>query len=213
MNLSCNPPAIRPSPKATFQPHVAPRHCRAAPSGDISCFNCSPSIPCDTLERHFIPLSFLKGIARHSRGTFHVKIVPQTCRVTPSGDISCFNCSPSVSYGTLGRRFLPLSFPKGIARHSRGTFHVKIVSQACRVTPSGDVSCLNCSSSVSCGTLGRHFMLLLFPKRVARHPRATFHALIVPRECRVELPGNVSCPNCSQRVPYGTFKRHSSKIP
>ena len=29
---SCNPPVIRPSPKATFRPHVAPRHCRAAPS-------------------------------------------------------------------------------------------------------------------------------------------------------------------------------------
>ena len=156
MNLSCNPPAIRPSTKATFQPHVVPRHCRAAPSGDVSCLNCSSSVSCGTLGRHFMLLLFPERVVWNPRATFHALIVPQACRAAPSGDVSCFNCSPSVSYGTLGRHYIPLSFLKGIARHSRGTFHVKIVSQACRVTPSGDISCFNCSPSVSCGTLERH---------------------------------------------------------
>ena len=110
MNLSCNPPAIRPSPKATFRPHVAPRHCRAAPSGDIPCPNCSPRVSCDTLRRRFMPLSFPKRVARHPRATFHALIVPQACRVAPSGDISCFNCSPSVSCDTLERSLDPFLF-------------------------------------------------------------------------------------------------------
>ena len=131
MNLSCNPPVIRPSPKATFQPHVVPRHCRAAPSGDISCLYRSPSVSCDTLGRHFMLLLFPGRVVWNPWATFHAFIVPQACRVTPLGDISCLNCSPSVSCDTLGRHFIPLSFLKGIARHSRGTFHVKIVSQAC----------------------------------------------------------------------------------
>ena len=191
MNLSCNPPAIRPSPKATFQPHVAPQHCRAAPSGDISCLNRSPSVSRGTLGRHFIPLSFLKGIARHSRGTFHVKIVSQACRVTPSGDISYLYRSPSIPCGTLERRFLPLSFLKGIARHSRGTFRVKIVLQGCRVTPSGDVSCLYRSPSIPCGTLERRFIPLSFPKGIARHSRGTFHVKIVPQACCAEFLSDV----------------------
>lgn len=110
MNLSCNPPVIRPSPKATFQPHVAPQHCRAAPSGDIPCPNCSPRVSCDTPGRHFMPLSFPECVVWNSWATFHTFIVSQACRVTPSGDISCFNCSPSVSCGILERRLDPFLF-------------------------------------------------------------------------------------------------------
>ena len=162
MNLSCNPPAIRPSPKATFRPHVVPQHCRAAPLGDVSCLNCSPSIPCGTLERRFLPLSFPKGIARHSRGTFHVKIVSQACRVTPSGDISCLNCSPSVSYGTVGRHFMLLLFPERVVWNPRATFYTIIVPQGYCPTLSGYVSCQNCSPSVLCGILERRLDPFLF---------------------------------------------------
>ena len=137
--------------------------------------------------------------APHPRATFHALIVPQGCRVTPSGDISCFYRSLSIPCGTLERRFLPLSFPKGIARHSRVTFHALIVPQACRMAPLSDISCLNCSPSVSCGTLGRHFMLLLFPERVVWNPRATFHALIVPQACCAEPLSDISARFRSRR--------------
>ena len=130
----------------------------------------SPPVIRPSPRLHSVPMLFPNIAALLPRATFHALIVPQGCRVELLGDISCFYCSPSVSYGTLGRHFIPLSFLKGIARHSRGTFHVKIVSQACRVTPSGDISCFYCSPSVSCDTLGRHFMPLSFPMRAVRNP-------------------------------------------
>ena len=165
------PDIAAPLPRATFHVKIVSQACRVAPSGDVSCLNCSPSVSCGTLGRHFMLLLFPERAAPHPRATFHALIVPQACRVTPSGDVLCFNvpracrvellgdiscfyCSPSVSCDTLERHFIPLSFLKGIARHSRATFHALIVPQACRVTPSGDVSCLNCSPSIPCGTLG-----------------------------------------------------------
>ena len=130
----------------------------------------SPPVIRPSPRLHSSPMLLPYIAALLPRATFHALIVPQACRMEPSGDISCFYCSPSVSYGTLGRHFIPLSFLKGIARHSRGTFHVKIVSQACRVTPSGDIPCPNCSPRVSCDTLRRRFMPLSFPKRAVRNP-------------------------------------------
>ena len=139
--------------RVTFHALIVPRACRVELLGDISCLYCSPSVSCDTLGRHFMPLSFPKRAVWNSWATFHAFIVPRACRVTPLSDILYHYRSSRVLPDTLG-----------------GTFHVKIVSQACRVTPSGDISCLNCSPGVSYGTLGRRFMPLSFPKRAVRNP-------------------------------------------
>ena len=162
MNLSCNPPAIRPSPKATFQPHVAPLHCRAAPSGDVSCPNCSPSVSYGTVGRHFMLLLFPERVVWNPRATFYTIIVPQGYCPTLSGYVSCQNCFPSVSCDTLTVAEDPsmnLSCnPPAIRPSPKATFQPHVAPQHCRAAPSGDISCFNCSPSIPCGTLGRRFM-------------------------------------------------------
>ena len=150
---------------------------------------------------------FLKRVVWHPRATFHAFIVPRACRMEPSRDISCFNCSPSVSRGTLGRRFMLLSFLMRALRNPRATFHALIVPQACRMEPSGGIIYHYRSSRVLPDTLGVCFMSKLFPKRVVWHPRATFHALIVPQACRVTPLSDILCLNCSPSVSCDTLGR------
>ena len=48
---------------------------------------------------------------------------------------------------------------------------------------------------------------MLFPDIAAPHPLATFHTLIVPQACRVELLGDISCLNCFPSVLCGILER------
>ena len=99
----------------------------------------------------------------------------------------------------------PMLLPNIAAPLPRAKFHALIVPQGCRVTPSGDISCLNCSPRVSGDALGRRFMLLSFPKHNVWHPCVTFYTFIVPKGYSLTLSGNVSCQNCSQRVSCDTL--------
>ena len=129
-----SPPVIRPSPRlhsvpmlfpniaallprATFHALIVPQACRVTPLSDILYHYRSPRVLPDTLGERFMSKLFPKRVVWHPRATFHAFIVPQACRVTSSGDVSCFYRSPSVSCGTLERRFLPLSFPMRALRN------------------------------------------------------------------------------------------------
>ena len=98
-------------PWATLSAFFVPRQCCAAPLSDITSLSRSTTVRRDTLGRHYQPLSFHDSAARHPWATLPASLVPRQCGATPLGDITSLSRSPAVRRDTLGRHYLPFSFP------------------------------------------------------------------------------------------------------
>ena len=135
-----------------------------------------------TLGRHYNPISFHNRAARHSLATLQPLNVPHQCRAAPLGNtlplfrrrnirIDPVMNKPGDTFGTLGRRFKPTSFPNRAARHSRATYSPKVfpnsamrhsratlqplnVPQQCHATLSGDITAPKRSTTVLRDTPG-----------------------------------------------------------
>ena len=153
----------------------------------------------NTLKRHKKPISFPSSAARHSWATLPAFFVPRQCGATPLGDIiSLFRSTtarrdtlgrhylpfsfPAVMCGTLGRHYLPFSFHDSAARHPWATLPAFFVPRQCGAAPLGDIISLSRSTTVRRDTLGRHYQPLSFHDSAARHPWATLPAFFVPRQ-------------------------------
>ena len=151
--------------RATLQPLNVPQQGCAAPLGNTLPLFRRRNIRIDpvmnkpgdsfgtayTLGRHYKPISSHNRAARHSRATLHPLNVPQQFCATLSGNtlplfrrrnvrINPLSNKPGDSFGTLGRRFKPTSFPNRAARHPWATLQAYIVPQQSRATPSGNTS-------------------------------------------------------------------------
>ena len=157
----------------------------SAPLGDITSLYRPTTEPRDTLGRRYSPKVFHNRAMRHSRATLQPLNVPQQFCATPLGNalplfrrrnvrINPLSNKPGDSFGTLGRRFKPTSFPNRAARHSRATYSPKTfpnravrypwatlkprnVPQQFCAAPSGDVTAPKRSPTGLRGTLGQHF--------------------------------------------------------
>ena len=96
---------------ATLSASLVPRQCGATPLGDIISLFRSTTVLCGTLERHYQPLSFHDSAAQHPWATLQASLVPRQCGAAPLGDITSLSRSTTARRDTLGRHYLPFSFP------------------------------------------------------------------------------------------------------